>query len=212
VVADCFYGDHDDLRAELRQAGWGFVMALKPSRGAWQYQAEAYTPRHAARAIAWTGSEDPGDWTTVERRHRDGHTETWWAVEASLGWWGPDGHTRLVVATTDPTTLPDTSTWYLPRSGGPHDTPDSQHKPADLAEVVRPPVRHPELDRAKLRTGQRRTRLGRLPGLLREGDPPSSDPGQLRLLVLLEHLVRQTVHKRQSHHDTLTGAGQRRPR
>lgn len=24
VVADCGYGDHDDLRAELRQGGWGF--------------------------------------------------------------------------------------------------------------------------------------------------------------------------------------------
>jgi SRSO17 transposase len=32
VVGDCFYGDHDDLRAELRQTGWGFVMSLKPSR------------------------------------------------------------------------------------------------------------------------------------------------------------------------------------
>ena len=141
VVADCFYGDHDDLRAELRQAGWGFVMALKPSRGAWQYQAEAYTPRHAAQAIAWDGPDDPGGWSTVERRYRDGHTEIWWAADASLGWWGPDGHTRLVVATTDPKTLPDNSTWYLatnlPRPGGPHDTDGSQHEAADLTEVVR---------------------------------------------------------------------------
>ncbi|WP_244945479.1 transposase [Couchioplanes caeruleus] len=52
VVADCFYGDHDDLRAELRQGGWGFVMALKPARGTWQYQAEAYTPKDAARVVA----------------------------------------------------------------------------------------------------------------------------------------------------------------
>jgi hypothetical protein len=141
VVADCFYGDHDDLRAELRQTGWGFVMALKPSRGSWQYDAEAYTPRHAARAVEWDDPDHPGGWTKVQRRFRDGHTETWWAAEASLGWWGPDGHTRLVVATTDPDTLPDNATWYLatnlPRPGGPYDTPDADHESADLAEVVR---------------------------------------------------------------------------
>jgi hypothetical protein len=141
VVADCGYGDHDDLRAELRQGGWGFVMALKPSRGTWQYQAEAYTPKDAARAVVWGGPQDPGNWTAVTRRFRDGHTETWWATDASLGWWGPDGQTRLVVATTDPATLPDKATWYLatnlPRPGGPHDIPDAPHAAADLAEVVR---------------------------------------------------------------------------
>jgi SRSO17 transposase len=141
VVADCFYGDHDDLRAELRQGGWGFVMALKPARGTWQYQAEAYTPKDAARAVPWGGPDDPGGWSPIPRRFRDGHTETWWATDAQLGWWGPDGHTRLVVATTDPTTLPDKATWYLatnlPRPGGRHDTPDQRHEPGDLTEVVR---------------------------------------------------------------------------
>jgi hypothetical protein len=140
-VADSFYGDHDDLRGQLSQDGWGFVMALKPSRGTWQYQAEAYTPRDAARAVPWGGPDNPGGWSTVQRRFRDGHTENWWAVDASLGWWGPDGHTRLVIATTDPETLPDKATWYLatnlPRPGGPHDTPDNPHEAADLTEVVR---------------------------------------------------------------------------
>jgi hypothetical protein len=116
-------------------------MALKPSRGSWQYQAEAYTPKDAARAVVWGGPQDPGNWTAVTRRFRDGHTETWWATDASLGWWGPDGQTRLVVATTDPATLPDKATWYLatnlPRPGGPHDIPDAPHAAADLAEVVR---------------------------------------------------------------------------
>jgi DDE superfamily endonuclease len=141
VVADCFYGDHDDLRAELSKGGWGFVMALKPSRGTWQYQAEAYTPKDAAAAVGWNGPDDPGGWSEVRRVFRDGHTETWWAADASLGWWGPDGHTRLVVATTDPETLPDKATWYLatnlPRPGGPHDGPDNPHGAADLTEVVR---------------------------------------------------------------------------
>jgi len=141
VVADSFYGDHDDLRGRLSQDGWGFVMALKPSRGTWQYQAEAYTPRDAARAVPWDGPDNPGGWSMVQRRFRDGHTENWWAADGSLGWWGPDGNTRLVIATTDPDTLPDKATWYLatnlPRPGGPHDTPDNPHEAADLTEVTR---------------------------------------------------------------------------
>ena len=141
VVADCFYGDYDDLRGQLSQAGLGFVMALKPHRGTWQYGAEAYTPKDAAAAVPYNGPDDPGGWQPVRRRFRDGRTETWWATDAQLGWWGPDGHTRLVIATKDPATLPDKATWYLatnlPRPGGPHDTPDSLHEPADLTEVVR---------------------------------------------------------------------------
>ena len=141
VVADSFYGDHDPLRGELSRSGLGFVMALKPSRGSWQYGAEAYTPKDAARAVPWGGPDDPGCWHPVVRRFRDGRTETWWATDARLGWWGPDGHTRLVIATTDPQTLPDKATWYLatnlPRPGGPHDIPDAAHEPAGLTEVVR---------------------------------------------------------------------------
>jgi SRSO17 transposase len=141
VVADCFYGDYTQLHVELDQAGLGFVMALKPSRGTWQYGAEAYTPKDAAKAIGFTSPDEPGGWSKVQRVFRDGHTETWWAAEATLGFWGPDGDTRLVVATKDPQTLPDHATWYLasnlPRPGGPHDTPDAAHQAADLTEVVR---------------------------------------------------------------------------
>jgi hypothetical protein len=76
----------------------------------------------------------------VTRTFRDGHTQTWRAADATLGWWGPDGTTRLVVATADPGTLPDKATWYLattlPRPGGPRE-PDSPHPAADLAEVTR---------------------------------------------------------------------------
>ena len=97
-------------------------------------------PLDAARALAWGGPDDPGDWTAVPRTFRDGHTATWWAAEAQLGWWGPDGTIRLVVATTDPAALPETSTWYLatnlPRPGSPH-AAHSPHRPADLAELVR---------------------------------------------------------------------------
>ena len=57
-----------------------------------------------------------------------------------MSWWGPDGNVRLVVATTDPATLPAQSTWYLatdlPRPGGPR-AAESPIQPADLTEIVR---------------------------------------------------------------------------
>jgi DDE superfamily endonuclease len=140
VVADCAYGDQDGFRGELAGAGLPFVMALRPRRGTWARAADAHTPADAARALAWDGPDDPGDWTPVTRAFRDGHAETWWAADARLGWWGPDGARRLVVATADPATLPDKATWYLvtnlPRPGGPHET-GSQHPAAGLAEIVR---------------------------------------------------------------------------
>ncbi|MEU2870251.1 hypothetical protein ABZ769_13765 [Streptomyces olivoreticuli] len=76
----------------------------------------------------------------MTRTFRDGNTSAWWAADARLGWWGPDGVIRLVVATTDPATLPETSTWYLatnlPRPGSPHEE-HSRHPAAGLTEVVR---------------------------------------------------------------------------
>lgn len=140
VAADCAYGDQDGFRRQLASAGLPFVMALKPSHGTWAYGKDAYTPVHAAHALTWTDPEHPGDWTSVERTFRDGHTETWWAADATLGWWGPDGNVRLVVATTDPATLPPQATWYLatdlPRPGGPREA-DNPEPAADLHEVVR---------------------------------------------------------------------------
>jgi DDE superfamily endonuclease len=140
VAADSAYGDQDGFRGELREAGLPFVMALKPRRGTWAYAADAHTPVDAARALAWHGPAGPGDWHPVTRAFRDGHTETWYAADAALGWWGPDGTTRLVVATADPATLPEKATWYLatnlPRPGGPREAA-SDHPAADLAEVTR---------------------------------------------------------------------------
>ena len=140
VAADSAYGDQDGFRGELSEAGLPFVMALKPRRGVWAYGPDAHTPADAARALTWDGLDDPGDWQAVTRAFRGGRTETWFAADASLGWWGPDGARRLVVATADPGTLPDKATWYLvtnlPRPGGPRET-DSPHPAADLAEVVR---------------------------------------------------------------------------
>ena len=140
VVADSAYGDQDGFRGELAEAGLPFVMALKPRHGTWAYGPDAHTPVDAARALAWDGPGDPGDWRPATRTFRDGHTETWRAADATLGWWGPDGFTRLVVATADPGTLPDKATWYLatnlPRPGGQREA-GSVHPAADLAEITR---------------------------------------------------------------------------
>src|SRR5438874_1499605 len=134
-------GDRKDgFRGELAEAGLPFVMALKPRRGTWAYGPDAHTPVDAARALAWNGPEDPGDWHPVTRAFRGGRTQTWYAADAALGWWGPDGARRLVVATADPATLPEKATWYLvtnlPRPGGPREA-ESPHPAADLAEIVR---------------------------------------------------------------------------
>jgi DDE superfamily endonuclease len=110
VAADSAYGDQDGFRAELADAGLPFVMALKPRRGTWAYGPDAHTPVDAARELAWGGPDDPGNWHPVTRTFR-GHAETWYAADATLGAWGPEGPRRLVAATADPGTLPGKATW-----------------------------------------------------------------------------------------------------
>jgi DDE superfamily endonuclease len=140
VATDSAYGDQDGFRSELAEAGLPFVMALRPRRGTWAYGPDAHTPGRCGRELRWNGPDEPGDWRAVTRAFRDGHTETWWAADATLGWWGPDGARRLAVATADPGTLPAKATWYLvtnlPGPGGPREA-GSPHPAADLAEIVR---------------------------------------------------------------------------
>src|SRR5215218_490355 len=141
VVADCFYGDNPGFIQALSAATVAFVLAVKPRKGAWAPADEVHTPQEAARQLAWKSPKEPGDWTKVIRRFRDGHTETWWAADARLpaAGWGPDRRLRLVVATTDPATLPKLTTWYLV-TNLPHPKrrrARSAFAPADLAEVVR---------------------------------------------------------------------------
>ncbi len=72
------------------------------------------------------------------RKFRDGHEEYWWATEFNFGSLGPDKERRLVVATTDPATLPELTTWYLETNIPRPDSPiESLLAPADLAEIVR---------------------------------------------------------------------------
>jgi DDE superfamily endonuclease len=113
VVADCFYGDNPGFTDALLAAKVPFVLALKPRKGTWAPVEAAHTPVEAARELGWGGPSRPGQWRRVTRRFRDGHTETWWAADARLGGWGPERRLRLVVATTDPASLPGHSSWCL---------------------------------------------------------------------------------------------------
>jgi SRSO17 transposase len=143
VVADCFYGDNTGFTEALGRAGVAYVLAVKPRKGAWAPAEAVHTPTEAARQLAWTSPEQPGDWTPVTRRFRDGHAETWWAADATLpaAGWGPNRRIRLVIATTNPATLPKLTTWYLitnlPRPGRRRPSAAAAFAPADLAEIVR---------------------------------------------------------------------------
>jgi hypothetical protein len=135
VVADCFYGDNPGFTETLTAANIPFVLALKPRKGTWAPAEAAHTPVEAAGELGWRNPGSPGRWRRVMRRFRDGHTETWWAADATLGGWGPDRRLRLVVATTDPASLPGHSTWYLLTDLPRPVTRRAQQ--ADLAGIVR---------------------------------------------------------------------------
>src|SRR5512132_3329262 len=113
VVADCFYGDNPGFTNALVAAKVPFVLALKPRRGTWAPAEQAHTPVEAAGELGWRSPNRPGQWRRIQRRFRDGHSETWWAADAQLGGWGPERRLRLVVASTDPASLPGHSSWYL---------------------------------------------------------------------------------------------------
>jgi hypothetical protein len=134
-MADCCYGDNPGFTDALVAAKVPFVLALKPHKGTWAPADAAHPPTEAATELGWHGARKPGQWRRIQRRFRDGHRETWWAADATLGGFGPDRRLRLVVATTDPARLPGHSSWYLltnlPR-------PSSRRgQQANLAEVVR---------------------------------------------------------------------------
>jgi hypothetical protein len=113
VVADNFYGEDRGLKQGLRQLGVPYVMALKPSHAWYHPQEVAGTLQDVAYEAGWVSASHPGKWVRVTRTFRDGSKEQWWAVEIVAGPYGPNKKERAVVATTDPATLPDLSTWYL---------------------------------------------------------------------------------------------------
>jgi SRSO17 transposase len=139
VTADSFYGENDGFRSGLQRLGVGYVLALKPSHAWWAPVGMVNSLIEAARTAAWDGPDAPGDWQPVARTFRDGHRETWWALEVRVGPYGPDKRQRVVIATTDPTTLPEHTTWYLLTNlPAPDRTLTATSLPAaDVEEVVR---------------------------------------------------------------------------
>jgi hypothetical protein len=145
VVADSLYGEHPAFTRTLSQAEIPLVLAIKPSQMVWTPAPEPHAPFEAAHRLRWRARQDarhPGAWTAVTRRFHDGHEETWWAVDLQLGGsYGPERSSRLVVATSDPRTLPQASTWYLittlPLPGTTRAAEHPRLPVADLTEVVR---------------------------------------------------------------------------
>lgn len=140
VVADAFYGKERVVQQGLEELGLGYVLALPPSSGWWHREGQVGGPQEAARAANWDDAGHPGRWAKVERRFRDGHAETWWALEVEAGPYGPEKWQRAAIVTTDPKALPERTTWYLvtnlpaPGSARAEACPLA---PAGLAEVVR---------------------------------------------------------------------------
>jgi SRSO17 transposase len=139
VVADSFYGEDATVRAGLQQLDVGYVLALKPSHSWWHAQNEPGSLVEVARATPWRATK-PGAWQAVERVFRDGHRERWWALEITVGPYGPQRRERALVVTTDPPTLPELSTWYLVTNLPVKNRPRAASGPrrgASVAEVVR---------------------------------------------------------------------------
>jgi SRSO17 transposase len=144
VVADSLYGAHPEFKRTMWRADVPYVLAVKPSQLVWTSPPEPESPWEAADRLRWGQGNDaqhPGAWTAVVRRFHDGHEEPWWAVDLRLGSYAPEYPTRLVVATSDPRTLPQASTWYLvtnlPLPGTTRAAAHPALAAADLAEVVR---------------------------------------------------------------------------
>ena len=140
VVADSFYGEDEGFRAGLNQLGVGYVLALRPSHSWWHAASAIGSLAEFARSQAWKSPTDHGRWVHIVRSFRDGHHESWWALEVTAGPYGPKRSLRAIVVTNDPTQLPELNTWYLvtnlpsPRSAR---AAKSNLAAADLAEIVR---------------------------------------------------------------------------
>lgn len=140
VVTDSFYGEDRGFRSGLRELKKPYVLALKPSHAWWHPEDVAGSLQEVAREAGWQSAELAGRWVRVTRTFRDGSTQDWWALEVVAGPYGPDKMERAIVATTDPQTLPDATTWYLVTNlPAPSERPgmEPQFAPASLEEVLR---------------------------------------------------------------------------
>jgi SRSO17 transposase len=142
VVADILYGEHREFRRALQSREIPYVLAVKSSyswylaTGGGRETVEQVVGKHP-----WDGEEEPGEWVALEHSYRDGHSERWWALEPTRWPFDSRSDRRLVVATTDPATLPELTTFYLftnlPAPEPERDAANVDLVPADVAEVVR---------------------------------------------------------------------------
>lgn len=141
VVADSLYGENPAFEGAMWKAKVPYVLSLRPHKGRWAEEEAAHTPEEAAERMGWRSAEEPGAWKPIVRTFKDGHTERWWAVEVTtLINYGPEETARLAAVSTDPRTLPTSSTWYLVSNLPAPDSWRGQQSPleeAGLAEVVR---------------------------------------------------------------------------
>jgi SRSO17 transposase len=140
VVADSFYGEDRGVKRGLRELGVGYVLALKPSHEWWHPVRAIGSFQEAARAGRWKSPERPGKWIKVTRTFRNGASQDWWALEVMTGPFGPEKQERVIIATTDPLTLPDLTTFYLVTNLPAPESPraqDSKLAAASMEEVVR---------------------------------------------------------------------------
>lgn len=139
VVADSFYGEDRGVRQGLRNLKVGYVLALKPSHTWWHPIGSIGSLEEAAQAAGWQDAQQPGQWIKVVRTFRDGSTADWWVLEVVTGPYGLHKQHRAIIATTDPLTLPVTSTMYL-ITNLPHPEYAAGHwsglPPATLEEIV----------------------------------------------------------------------------
>jgi hypothetical protein len=175
------------LKGGLRKLSVPYVMALGPSHAWWHPEEVAGTLQDVAREAVWQSAEQPGEWVRVVRTWRSGSTQDWWALEVVAGPYGPDKTERAIVASTDPLTLPDATTWYLVTNlPAPSEAPGRElpFAPASLEEVLRlyglrmwvEQSRHPNQTRFGMVT---------VPGQERQSDPTALAIGVLCLLLLL---------------------------
>ena len=88
-------------------AGWAMCWRCSRRHCWWHVEGTIGSLQEAVEAAPWAGPRQPGAWVPVERRFRDGHSETWWVLEVEAGPYGPEKPQRALVATTDPRTRPD---------------------------------------------------------------------------------------------------------
>lgn len=112
VVADSFYGENPSFKDGLQSEAIPYVLALYPSHSWWHKIGDIGSVEQVARSVPWQ-EEKPGEWHKLTRHFRDGHEESWWLLEGEAGPYGVEKAQRLVIATTDPASLPELTTWYL---------------------------------------------------------------------------------------------------